>query len=740
MRAIKISFFILFAVGASHAQNIGQWKIYASMKSINRTAVTQSGICAVTNGGAFIFNPADSSFDILTKAEGLSSQALNAVAIDNYNKIWLGSQEGYINIFDPKDNSVKNIGDIFNSNKTQKQINNIFVKGDTVFVSIDFGLSIINATDYSFYDSFLKLGNFSAESKVISAFKSNLIYAVTENGVAIQKSGAQNLSAPESWDNYQFNNDIPAQSASRILDFNGQILLATSSGVLKFSNKTWQLFTLQGTAVNDMTISGSSLYIISPNQLYLYTNGQITKLYENLNVTFNSVSVNNQTIYISTNTGLIELKNNTTRLLYPNGPIGNTFINLSVSPTGTLWVATGKNGQGKGFFSFDGNNWKVFNQANYPSIPSDDYINVYAAPDSSIYLSNWQGGVTIFKNNSFQFFNADNSPLVGIPSNNKFLAIADCKTDSKGNLWIANSATASRKQLSVYTTHKKWYHFNVMGLTELDNLDKMVIDQYDTKWFTVAIAGNLGLYYFNENNTLDNPNDDTQGYIGTNNGLVSNDISSLAIDRRGYLWIGTSAGVNVITDTKNLTITSSLGLAVRNQTVTCIAIDPLDNKWIGTTQGIFVLPPDGGIGSPIIPNYNTSNSPIPNNDIKSIAIDSKSGIVYIGTDYGLAAFQTSSIEPLQSFEELFVYPNPLVLGNGETNSVTIDGLIRNSSIKIFNISGNLISQFKSPGGRIAFWDGKDLNGNFVPSGIYILVAYDEEANNVKTSKIAVIRK
>ena len=67
-------------------------------------------------------------------------------------------------------------------------------------------------------------------------------------------------------------------------------------------------------------------------------------------------------------------------------------------------------------------------------------------------------------------------------------------------------------------------------------------------------------------------------------------------------------------------------------------------------------------------------------------------------------------------------------------------MIRNSSIKNFNISGNLIREIKTPGGKIAFWDGKDLNGNTVPTGIYIIVAYDEEANNVMTSKVAVIRK
>ena len=112
----------------------------------------------------------------------------------------------------------------------------------------------------------------------------------------------------------------------------------------------------------------------------------------------------------------------------------------------------------------------------------------------------------------------------------------------------------------------------------------------------------------------------------------------------------------------------------------------------------------------------------------------------MGTDYGLAELSTEFLQPKDSFEELFIYPNPFILGNGETTSVTIDGLIRSSSMKILSISGNLIREMKSPGGRIAFWDGKDEEGNLVPTGIYILVAYDQEASNVKSAKIAVIRK
>jgi hypothetical protein len=105
----------------------------------------------------------------------------------------------------------------------------------------------------------------------------------------------------------------------------------------------------------------------------------------------------------------------------------------------------------------------------------------------------------------------------------------------------------------------------------------------------------------------------------------------------------------------------------------------------------------------------------------------------------MTSFDTPAIRPNDTFSELFVYPSPFVLNN-DNNQLTIDGLIRNSEIKIISITGKLINVFESPGGRIAFWDGRDMNGKLVGSGIYLIVAYDKDGNNVTTSKIAVLRK
>jgi ligand-binding sensor domain-containing protein len=732
----KLTLICLFISSIVFSQTVGQWKIYSDMKNTIESISSADEIWVVSKGGTFSYNSSENTYKTLTKADGLNSQSLSAVCIDGNNKIWFGSSEGYINIYDPSTGDVGRIMDIYNTGKTQKEITDLLYANDTIYAATDFGVSLINPSDYSFYDSYTKFGDFNSETPVISSYKNRLLYVITESGVAVQKSGAQNLSVPESWNSYAFGTAINAESASKILKYGLDILLASNNGVFRFNNSIWESFLLSGENVIDMFINGTTVYFLTQHTLYSYSGSTSVKLYEDSNQTFSSVQTSDgQSIYISTNKGLLKLNNGNTELIYPDGPLANSFMNMTIDSNGELWIATGKDNTGVGVMNFDGDSWKYFNTSTNPELQSNDFYNV-SASGTSVFFANWGKGLTVYKESTFTTYNALNTSIVGISDDASFVSLSDVQADSKGNIWIANNSTASRKQLSVLTTDNNLYHYNVYSLSSVA-LGRMVIDQYDTKWF-VATTGNTGLYYFNEEGTFSTTSDDVSDYISSTNGLITNDISGLAVDKRGQIWIGTSEGISLIQDPSRpkSTLTNSTAYSVRNQTITCIAVDPLDYKWIGTKQGVFVLSSDG---YQLLNYYTNSNSPLPSNDIKSIAINPKDGVAYIGTDYGLAALNTSSVEPEESFSELFIYPNPFVL-DGSDAVATIKGLIEDTTIKIIDVSGKSIRTFVTPGGKVATWDGKNDDGNYVASGVYIIVAYDEEADNVATAKIAVIKK
>lgn len=732
---LKISMLLLIITTYTNAQI---WQNYSDMKNIKGITASDTHIWSATSGGISAFDTEENLFEIINKTAGLSSQIITSVAVDKSGKIWIGSFEGFINVYDPKDKSLVKINDIANTTKSQKQINDIYISNDTAFVSTDFGLSLINISTFTFLDSFLKLGTFPSEIKVINSIKKNLLYVATESGIAVQKPGAQNLLAPESWNNVRISlNNYQDANIYKISFHKDKLFAATDKGLYSINQDySWSF---EGSARNyiDLFSYNDELLLITSNALYSYSGNKYDLIYTNEKLNFSSVIKNSFGTFIGTDKGLVKVSGGEFNILIPEGPTSNNFINISVDNKSNLWVATGRDVYGIGVFQFDGSSWKDYNILTNPELVSNAYHNVYASSEGTIYFANWGRGFSTYKDGVFNNYNAKTSDLVGIPADPNFIVIYDLKTDSRGNIWMTNLQSASRKPLSVMTPEKKFYHYEFKNplINENELIGNLVIDQNDRKWFAVTV-GDRGLYYYDENKTFESLTDDKTGYFSRNDGLISDEITSLSIDLRGQLWIGTNQGISLIPDVSKPKITNAVALSLRSQSISSILVDPLNNKWIATKNGIYYFSSDG---IQLLEHYTVENSPLPTNDIKNLAFDKKKGILYAGSDYGLTSLKTSALLPQESFTELFVYPNPLYI-DGNSIKLTIEGLVQNSKIKIFSVSGQMINEISTPGGSVAFWDGKDLDGKYVASGIYIIVAYDSEGNNSTTSKVAVINK
>jgi hypothetical protein len=197
-------------------QQAANWKNYTDMKNITDVKVNANGLWAATSGGGFFYN-SDGTFTTLNKIDGINSISLSAVAVDNEGKIWFGSSDGTISIYDPLSKSIKTILDIFNSGRASNEINDMRVSGDTIIISHNFGVSLVDANNMVFYDTFIKFGNLSSNIKVNSAFKSDLFYVCTLYGLAIQKLGSTNLSAPESWNVFDNSSGLPSNNVLKVV-------------------------------------------------------------------------------------------------------------------------------------------------------------------------------------------------------------------------------------------------------------------------------------------------------------------------------------------------------------------------------------------------------------------------------------------------------------------------------------------------------------------------------------------
>ncbi|KAA3616289.1 MAG: T9SS C-terminal target domain-containing protein [Calditrichaeota bacterium] len=86
-------------------------------------------------------------------------------------------------------------------------------------------------------------------------------------------------------------------------------------------------------------------------------------------------------------------------------------------------------------------------------------------------------------------------------------------------------------------------------------------------------------------------------------------------------------------------------------------------------------------------------------------------------------------------------PNPFKPG-GAVETVAINYEAPNSGpveIKIFSETGRLVWKKDTSNLFVETWSGRDLDGNFVPSGVYFVVVPEKNKNGSKVLKLAVVR-
>jgi flagellar hook assembly protein FlgD len=87
-----------------------------------------------------------------------------------------------------------------------------------------------------------------------------------------------------------------------------------------------------------------------------------------------------------------------------------------------------------------------------------------------------------------------------------------------------------------------------------------------------------------------------------------------------------------------------------------------------------------------------------------------------------------------NLDNVFVFPQPLSITKNQF--CTFGNLTNNSVIEIYSNSGELINSLKEAEGNGGFkWDGKNLSGEIVKSGIYLyrVVNYGTDNLELKNS-------
>ena len=444
--------------------------------------------------------------------------------------------------------------------------------------------------------------------------------------------------------------------------------------------------------------------------------------------------------------------------LQPGGPkynnfYGMRFVNNLLYTCGGLWGHLIDAGRPGTIQLLDKGNWTIYDDsiAAKTGIKYVDVNSVDVDPlDPNHVFAGAKSGLYEFQNGKFiKHYNSENSLITSFNNTSKnYQLITSVKFDTDGNLWMLNSQSPSNQSLIEYTKDGKWVSHHKPELYNLGSLECLMQDSRGLLWFVNNHHELPSIYCYQASTDQLNIYSSFVNEDGTT--LTPNYVRYVTEDKNHDMWIGTNIGPlllykkDITSDTPIFTQvkvprndgTNYADYLLSGVDISCIAIDGSNRKWFGTNgNGIYVISNDCLTQ---IYHFTTNNSNLLSNYIESIAINEQTGEVFAGTDKGLCSYMSDASSPNNEMtkDNVWAYPNPVK--PDYTGLITITGLSFDADIKIVTTNGILVNQGRSNGGTYT-WNGKDLKGQKVASGIYMVETATSDGSKGTVCKIAIVK-
>jgi ligand-binding sensor domain-containing protein len=427
---------------------------------------------------------------------------------------------------------------------------------------------------------------------------------------------------------------------------------------------------------------------------------------------------------------------------FPPGPTSNSIDDIDYSVSRSLLFTT-HGGLGASVFDVNKDQWLEYPRTD-PRMPQVTYRRVVF---DSIRNVTWFGlvGSGIMKvqgletgNVTYEIYDKDD----GLPSSDagggNFIIGGKGMLNSEGQ-FVGTSWAADGRGLSFYQPNNTFNSVSLGG--GFSTYARITQDFAGTYWIGTennTAPAPYGLFFYTKNGT-------TGSLYGGPGGILSSpSVNALIVDQDNALWVGSSAGLQIIADIYKASSPNPKFTAIRKvpfveeQLVRTIAVDGVGNKWIGTDNGIFVVSADG---TDSVARFTRENSPLIDNGIRTISIDTRRGEAFIGTEKGISRVSTIFKQGESDYAGIMVYPNPVVQTAESQPSVFIKGLVGGSQVNIYTSSGRLVASIDGKElGSIVSWNGRDDNGQLLPSGVYLVSATSIDSADRGQAKFLLIRK
>lgn len=765
MKSFAIAFFLFFQLQffSSRAQQTnagpGTWQVHLPYQSNFCIERVDKKLFCGSLSGLFTFDVSDNSIERLSKPAGFSDVE---VKLFRYNpslkKSLIVYNNANIDVFDHQTGSIYNIPDILQKSIIgKKSINDVFFYEEQAWLACSFGVVVVDMNRKQIADSYQNLGPNGAQVEFQAlVINQQSIFALSQNGIFRASLDAPNLSDFKFWTRTQTSTNSRFAAV-----FKNQVIAELDSQVQVYDGIGWTKWShTSSNKIRRIRESYGELLVITDEEIITQkADGSVIK---------KPFSFRNDAVYDSR--GFLAMVDNQFGLTIdrtdqgnvdyyvPGGPAGKTvskmlYFDKRLYVTGgyvnDVWSPLEYNNTK--FSRYQYGQWYNYSAKDHPKIePARDFIDIKKNPFSNrIFISSYGTGIFEMENDAIvNFYDETNSTLqrtVSADPNYRPLLAGGMDFDSYGNLWVSNFGNP--KPLSV-KSRNGWTAFSIGTLLLGNEIGWVTCDEYNNVWANTL--KDKGILVYNHAGTPDNPNDDTYKLLTTEAGqgaLPSNTILCMTLDQRGEMWVGTSEGLcifsnpGMIFNTKNasydarqiiIQVGSNYEVFLGKEAINCIKVDPANRKWIGTKNGVVLVSPDGYT---VLKNFTTANSPLLSNNVLEIGIDEESGEVFFGTEKGMISYVADATKGEEEFKNVKIFPNPV--RPEFDGDITIRGLVKNAIVKITDISGNLVYETTANGGT-ATWNGRTVNGKRASTGVYLVMAADEEGNTSYAGKFVFI--
>jgi hypothetical protein len=750
---------------------IGQWREHLPYRKGIGVAYTGDRTYCATESGLYYYDVEANEVEKLSKINGLTDVGFAGIGYDdNSNTLVIAYSNTNIDLL--QDNTVINLPDIKNKpilgNKT---INNIHIEDGFAYLACGFGIVVLDLVKQEIEDTYY-IGNEGAQVFVNDVEKNGeYIYAATDEGLYRAPANSIFLANYQEW---ELDSSLALANYNSIATLGNKVMVnrsvAEHDTLYWKQDAEWNYFDTTNFAIVQSLEAMNGAFTISSDREIDAFDEEFNNLwhtggYPTLDLGCRPSQIildDNGALWVSDlEIGLVKISGQFYQCDHYkiNGPHSIGVVDIDVWDSHLYVAAGGVTGSWgntfnwqDGVFRFEQENWATLSHRTIPELPLVyDFLRVRVDRNDSrrVYATTYGTGLVEFLDGMpVAVYDSSNSGLLPIVGTTDNFRLYGLEVDNDGNVWVGASETGDL--LFCKTPAGDWYSYYFGSLVSNSAIfSDIAIDDIGQKW--IVSPRGTGLIVFNDGGTLANTGDDQMTKLtqsAGNGNLASNDLSCIARDLDGEIWVGTNNGISVFYspeavfqggdfDSQQILIEQDgyVQNLLENETVTDIAIDGANQKWIATASaGIFLMSEDG---TEEIHHFTTENSPLFSDAINSVAIDHLTGEVFIGTDKGIMSYRGSATYGGNTVDDYDVvaFPNPV-----EPNydgPIAIRGLVRDSDVKIADVAGNVVFATTAEGGT-AVWSGKTASGNRAKSGVYLVFASNADGKEALVTKIVLV--